>query len=1096
MGTRSMFKLAIKFLIVTLVLTGACVALSSNGKALAATCPSGDSVPGNWGNDSDGEGAGVMSSLVMRARDNSGNPLNPHFTLTSQAPGWPDNAQIYRWPIGSGGSVSNTDNWPQHGDFQFGTRLSGDGGVNCDGWIALGPGIDGNVGNGWVLNCKNPSGNNNIFQITHIDNPNGQAGRWQMLDSSGNLIDDNVNSGSTPHIKFPVTNGANMRFTFVWVPAPTPGPTTGTCQRLDVSVSGNYFGHNKRAHVVVNKVTNGQVKINSGSWQGGTGGNIDENIPSDSGGTGSYEKEYAYQPQANAITVIVTVEYHDSSGWHTVPAPNNPNVIRTTSQPCFTAQCSISYVDGDGPNGSVLAGGRMHVHGVYRNTSPAPDNMPIWNPSLSVSGSQNGGNNGTRTLWSSPPPAYTGYDYDFDMYLTAPNSVTQDNFSMTPIYFDGAGIGSPCGSAGLVSPGGCPGVCVFQKFNGSVSASSQLKPTIEHPYDGDDYRTSITLQWENPPGGMPDHNVNINSTRSEFYKLSAAGARTGIAANIGGTYPSSTGGRTTDTLAGHYNIPGGSYSAGDEFCAHIHADYTSGWVGPNNTVLSPSNPQDATSCPRVANEPYFKVYNSDIFTGGEFDQCLDNAHGGGGALAGYADISDPPNATRGSSAELSALALTKIVGVASAQSIIGRHPQNINRPPTNLTFANNGVTVDSANRESPVLGGEFDGCRTLTNATAPATAQTLGGANLPNFSGRNGAYKRTGNLTIGGGTLAAGQNVSVFVDGNIYISGPINYGIGWSAGTAPSLVLHATGNIYIRPTVTTLSGLFIAQKNSAGNGGKIYTCANGFTPVTAKNLYSCNNQLVVYGSFVADQVNLMRTFGSLRDEEPNAAVLGGGNQGLQWSSCGTYGHPSGGESCLSASPASLGLSCANISEDSDPNGWQDNILCTPSSSSLRLAWTHYENNPGVSDYTNPASGWMPLNALRANGYPYCAKWDVPPDYSHTWNDNWLCTNQDIGLTFSTSPDSPDCTKVSEIADHEGQWASGYWLCPHVPSSPPTPKGPPFTACSNKVTQVDSKSCAGEIFEFSPAMYLTSPAVQPPGGGSIQFQALTSLPPVL
>jgi hypothetical protein len=1090
-----MYKLAIKFLVITLVLTGACLALSSNDKALAATtsCPSGDSVPGDWGNDSDGEGAGVMSSLIMKARDTSGNLLNPHFTLTSQAPGWPDNAQIYRWPIGSGGSVSNTDNWPQHGDFQFGTHLSGDGGINCNGWVALGPGIDGNVGNGWVLNCKNPSGNNNVFQITHIDNPVGQSGRWQMLDSSGNLLDDNVNSGSSPHIKFPVTNGANMRFTFVWVPAPTPPPTYGTCQRLDVGLSGSYFGHNKRAHVVVNQVTNGQVKINGGSWQGGTGGNIDENIPSDSGGTGSYDKVYAYQPQANSISVTVTVEYHDSSGWHLVPGAGNPNVIRTTDQPCFAAQCSIQYVDGDGPGGIVLAGHSMHVHGTYYNTSPSPDNLPIWNPSLNVSGSQNGSNNGVHTLWSSPPPAYTGSSYDFDIYLTAPNNVTRDNFSMTPIYFNNAAIGGAC--SGGIPFGGEP---VYQQFNASLSASSVLKPTIEHPYQGDDYKTSINVRNDS------SHNVNI-PTNSSFYKRPAGGGQIGIAANSGGTYPSSPGGTTSNTLSGHYDIPAGSYVAGDEFCAHIHADYTTGYVGPDNNVIFGANPADSTSCPRVANEPYFKVYNSDISAGGDFDQCTTD----GGTLAGYADINDPPGAARGSSAQLSALALVKITGVASAQS-----PSSITGSPTKLSFANTGVQVDSGGNESPVLGGQFGGCRTLTNETAPASATAIGSSTPASLSA--GAYKHSGNTTITGGTLGANQNVSIFVDGDAYISGDIAYGNNWQAGTAPSFVLHASGNIYIAPGVHQLAGVYIAQEKSDGSKGKIYTCAdtsNHFSPMSAVNLYNgCKNQLVIAGSFVAKQINLMRSFGSLRDEEPNPGTPGGATENIQWSSCGTYGSPVGGEDCLSKSPTQLGLRCINTDEPSENPAsiWADNILCIPNSSGLHMAWTHYSNNPGVGPYTDPLSGWAPLSVLAANGYKYCTPWNVAAEPSgQTWYDNVLCMDQKRAdgsalLHFVSKPSddpSANCIPIKEIADHDGgQWDStGYFLCqPQSSPTAPSPKGPPFSGCSNSGAQIDTKACAGEIFEYSPTLYLSRPAVNPPGGsgGPLQLQSITSLPPVL
>ncbi len=43
---------------------------------------------------------------------------------------------------------------------------------------------------------------------------------------------------------------------------------------------------------------------------------------------------------------------------------------------------------------------------------------------------------------------------------------------------------------------------------------------------------------------------------------------------------------------------------------------------------------------------------------------------------------------------------------------------------------------------------------------------------------------------------------------------------------------------------------------------------------TSSLFSSCNSQLSVYGSFVADKINLMRTYGSMRDETPTTGVKG------------------------------------------------------------------------------------------------------------------------------------------------------------------------------------------------------------------------------
>jgi hypothetical protein len=123
-------------------------------------------------------------------------------------------------------------------------------------------------------------------------------------------------------------------------------------------------------------------------------------------------------------------------------------------------------------------------------------------------------------------------------------------------------------------------------------------------------------------------------------------------------------------------------------------------------------------------------------------------------------------------------------------------------------------------------------------------------------------------VTILGGTVAVGNNVAMFANGDVYISGNVTYagsGGGWSlqpgnTTNVPSFILEATGNIYIDPGVSELDGIYVAH-------GKIYTCSNGFAPVAAVDIYdTCNtNQLTVNGSFSASQVNLERSIGTLSD---------------------------------------------------------------------------------------------------------------------------------------------------------------------------------------------------------------------------------------
>jgi hypothetical protein len=102
------------------------------------------------------------------------------------------------------------------------------------------------------------------------------------------------------------------------------------------------------------------------------------------------------------------------------------------------------------------------------------------------------------------------------------------------------------------------------------------------------------------------------------------------------------------------------------------------------------------------------------------------------------------------------------------------------------------------------------------------------------------------------------------------------------------------------------------------------------------------------------------------------------------------------------------------------------------------------------------------------------------------------------VQFKSSNDPTEsCTAIGESADPDGKWASyGYYLCepkaaPAVPAA--VPAAPP---CSNKGSQLITGTCAAEIFNFSPELYLSTPDIQLPNNGAVQYDAVTSLPPVL
>jgi hypothetical protein len=86
------------------------------------------------------------------------------------------------------------------------------------------------------------------------------------------------------------------------------------------------------------------------------------------------------------------------------------------------------------------------------------------------------------------------------------------------------------------------------------------------------------------------------------------------------------------------------------------------------------------------------------------------------------------------------------------------------------------------------------------------------------------------------------------------------------------------GNIYVGSNVTRLDGVYIAQPDSgkpAGTTGRIFTCRStgGGGRIADSDMASqCDNQLMVYGAFIADRIILQRTHGTLYAGATNEGV--------------------------------------------------------------------------------------------------------------------------------------------------------------------------------------------------------------------------------
>ena len=174
-----------------------------------------------------------------------------------------------------------------------------------------------------------------------------------------------------------------------------------------------------------------------------------------------------------------------------------------------------------------------------------------------------------------------------------------------------------------------------------------------------------------------------------------------------------------------------------------------------------------------------------------------------------------------------------------------------------LSYANTDSAQDNCNDLSRLQAAGLSknlSMPSLTNAT-PLT----GGSNV-NLGGLSGSYYRSGNLTIGDSILKPGQHITIFVDGDVTISGSIDTN-DWNTtkysdlSKIPSLTIKAW-NIKVKPWVTLITGTYVATDHfESCNGAK-----NG-PDLGIKG--ACQRKLKVNGAIVSGNSPIFRrTFGA------------------------------------------------------------------------------------------------------------------------------------------------------------------------------------------------------------------------------------------
>lgn len=282
-------------------------------------------------------------------------------------------------------------------------------------------------------------------------------------------------------------------------------------------------------------------------------------------------------------------------------------------------------------------------------------------------------------------------------------------------------------------------------------------------------------------------------------------------------------------------------------------------------TVSPATPSGGSAidqtCVFVTGKPYTRVWGGDISAGNGLADvsgaCTSNLNA---AVVGW--NKRPAGGSGGAGVQFGIFALGQITDFASALYDAGGAAE-----PVGLSFAN--VSTDAAAGD---FGGEWGSASCIPDyyATRPATVIPL----PPTVAAMTtGVYGGSGNITLGGGSIVNPNNrITVYVDGNVYISSNITYSGNWNTSSVPLFELIVRGNIYIDNDVTQLDGAYVAQVDGSGNFGQIHTCATGFSELALQTLSAnCTRKLTVNGLFTANQIRLLRTMGSLAQSSTGEA---------------------------------------------------------------------------------------------------------------------------------------------------------------------------------------------------------------------------------
>jgi hypothetical protein len=271
-----------------------------------------------------------------------------------------------------------------------------------------------------------------------------------------------------------------------------------------------------------------------------------------------------------------------------------------------------------------------------------------------------------------------------------------------------------------------------------------------------------------------------------------------------------------------------------------------------------------------ATKPFLQVWGGDINSGGGFEKLdASGAYSCGNDYPDYVSPSSPstggdPNyggiktfgytdaaGSHGSLSDFGALSLGLIARNSGAKIDFGAQPKFSNTS-TPYSGQLNSIKPDycltdffSSTRKTPAPRALSTPPTQISDLSGSLTGQYIvNGQNINDFKG---------------GQVDSNKKITLYVDGDIRISGNITYD-NWdpnNVDSAPSFTIVARGNINIAPSVTRIDGLYIAQPSSPGKDGEFNTCADN-----TGNQF-CTDQFVANGAVIARLILPLRSVGTV-----------------------------------------------------------------------------------------------------------------------------------------------------------------------------------------------------------------------------------------